>query len=520
MKISIYLLSDNKGIIICLYCIRGFINLITRLVIMLITKRTIYIAVLSLICFSIEVYGQSYEERRQRLLQEYQNNRQNILDNYEQAREKINKRFSDVLGHEWKAASEKTVTHNPIRDIPSVPPEKAPKGISDPFLKTDDRVLRVEKGPKKSLYPITEIVDNPQGSQTRIRASFYGCQISVRFDLKDRIYLQSNNPSGVKTLWDKFSSIGYTNLIYDFNDIRRRLDLCDWATLKLAQKVSEMVYGNNDSNESVILQSYLLSQCGLLTSFLYDTNSQLHLLIAADKQLDDYPEYNVDGVSMFQVDLKDVDENLTPHNSFDGLAPFRMAISRPGLLAGEPQKTDKGANVNSNYISFYSDYPVFYDAKDQLSMYYYVASVSLSDEVQKTLYPYLKSKMEGYNEVECVQLLLVYFYKIFRYEVDENVWGEDRRFFPEETLFYKFSDCEDNAILFSRIVRDLLGLKTVLVYMPEHVCAAVRFSEYVPGDAEVVNGERYVICDPTFSDAIVGQGMDRWKNSKTIVIEL
>lgn len=511
------MLSDNNIIYTRLNGV--FINLIAKLVIMLITKRTIYIAVLLIVCFSSEAYSQSFEERRQRILQEFQDRKQSVLDHYEEARENINRKFSDVLGKEWKESGAMSLTHNPLRDIPTVPPEQALINGLAPVLKTDAEVISMTMDSKEPQL-LMRIEENNQGTQNRLQSTFYGSKVSVRFDKKDRIYLQSKDPSGIQTLWEKLSDISYTNLLYDFNEIRTRLDLCDWATLKLAQNISEMVYGNVDSNESVVLQSYLLSQCGLLTSFLSDKNGQLHLLIAADKQLDDYPEYNIDGFGMYQIDKKEIIASLIPHNSFDGLVPFRMALSRPGLLTDKPHKTDKGATVNYNDISFYSDYPVFYDEKDPLSMYCYVASVSLSAEAQNTLYPYLKSKMTGYDEVESVQLLLIYFHQIFGYEVDEKVWGADRRFFPEETLYYEFSDCEDNAILFSRIVRDLLGLKTVLVYMPGHMCAAVKFSEDIPGDAEVVKGERYLICDPTFFDSSVGQGMQRWKESKTTVIEL
>ena len=518
VKISIYLLSDNKGIIICLYCIRGFINLITRLVIMLITKRTIYIAVLSLICFSTEVYGQSYEERRQRLLQEYQNNRQNILDNYEQAREKINKRFSAILGQEWKLSGEMTIIHNPLRDIPSIPPQKATDKAPTPIIKKGETVhVLIES---ESPVPPMKITDNPKGVQTSLKSSFYGSTISIRFDKKSCSYLSSTRPNDIQALWDKFSSVGYSNLLYDFYEIRRTLDLCDWATLKLAQKVSEIVYDNNDSNESILLQSYLLCQCGLLTYFQLDQNNKLHLLIAADKHLDDYPFYDIDGTTMYQIDGTSLDSVTVPSAKFSGLVPFRMEISRPGSLNVEPYKTEKGATINANDISFYSDYPSFFDLKEPLSVFYYLAEASLSDEARNTLYPYLKSKMSGLNEVEAVHLLLIYFHKVFDYKTDEEAWGRERRFFPEETLYYPFSDCEDNAILFSRLVRDLLGLKTVLVFVPGHLCAAVKFNVDVPGDAEEVNGERYLICDPTYIGAAVGQAMSCWKEKKSTVIEL
>lgn len=44
------------------------------------------------------------------------------------------------------------------------------------------------------------------------------------------------------------------------------------------------------------------------------------------------------------------------------------------------------------------------------------------------------------------------------YEYDDKVWRHDRAFFAEETLYYPYCDCEDRSILFSRFVRDLLGL--------------------------------------------------------------
>ena len=34
-------------------------------------------------------------------------------------------------------------------------------------------------------------------------------------------------------------------------------------------------------------------------------------------------------------------------------------------------------------------------------------------------------------------------------------------------------NCEDRAILFTRIVRDLLGLKCILIYYPGHLASAV-----------------------------------------------
>ena len=68
------------------------------------------------------------------------------------------------------------------------------------------------------------------------------------------------------------------------------------------------------------------------------------------------------------------------------------------------------------------------------------------------------------------------FVETFEYKLDSEMWGvADRAFFPDETLHYPYRDCEDGAILFTRLVRDLLGLPSALVYYPGHLAAAVAF---------------------------------------------
>lgn len=117
-------------------------------------------------------------------------------------------------------------------------------------------------------------------------------------------------------------------------------------------------------------------------------------------------------------------------------------------------------------------------------------------------------------------MLLNFVQTAFVYEYDDKVWGYDRAFFAEETLFYPYCDCEDRSILFSRLVRDLLGLKVVLIYYPGHLATAVRFSENVTGDYLSVNTSRYVICDPTYIGAPVGRTMPNMNNGNAKVILL
>jgi hypothetical protein len=72
-----------------------------------------------------------------------------------------------------------------------------------------------------------------------------------------------------------------------------------------------------------------------------------------------------------------------------------------------------------------------------------------------------REKLKGLSQKEAMERLLNWVQTAFVYEYDDKVWGDDRAFFPEETLYYPYCDCEDRSILLSRLVRDLLGLKAI-----------------------------------------------------------
>ena len=108
----------------------------------------------------------------------------------------------------------------------------------------------------------------------------------------------------------------------------------------------------------------------------------------------------------------------------------------------------------------------------------------------------------------------------FVYEYDDKVWGHDRAFFAEETLYYPYCDCEDRSILFSRLIRDLLGLDVALIYYPGHLATAVCFDSDVSGDIMLINNRKFVVCDPTYIGAPVGAQMPGLEYEKAQAIVL
>ena len=144
----------------------------------------------------------------------------------------------------------------------------------------------------------------------------------------------------------------------------------------------------------------------------------------------------------------------------------------------------------------------------------------MDEETKRQLDGGSAPSVAGLSAKEATERLLNFVQTGFEYEYDDKVWGQDRAFFAEETLFYPYCDCEDRSILFSRLVRDMLGLKVVLVYYPGHLATAVKFEENVAGDYMVIGNDRFTVCDPTYIGAPVGRTMPGMDNQTARVIML
>ena len=75
-------------------------------------------------------------------------------------------------------------------------------------------------------------------------------------------------------------------------------------------------------------------------------------------------------------------------------------------------------------------------------------------------------------------------------------------------------------ILYSRLVRDLLGLDVILVFYPGHLATAVNFKTAVNGDYIDLNGRHFTVCDPTYIGAPIGMTMPDMDNKTAKIILL
>ena len=66
----------------------------------------------------------------------------------------------------------------------------------------------------------------------------------------------------------------------------------------------------------------------------------------------------------------------------------------------------------------------------------------------------------------------------------------------------------------------MLKLEVILVYYPGHLAMAVHFTDDVEGDHIMLDGRKFVVCDPTYIRSSVGETMPGMSNNEAKVILL
>ena len=363
---------------------------------------------------------------------------------------------------------------------------------------------------------------------------FYGTPMQVNVgDIPQRLQLKNTQPSSVAAAWRTCAGKEYNGLLCDLLELRERYNLCDWAYLQMLNEAAGAYLGRG-TNEATFLTAFVYCQSGYRIR-LAQAEEKLIMLYACQNDIYDKDFYELDSNKFYIFGEMPSELYLSAcEHGFEKEQSLSLFVDRlPAFNAdNSPVRTIKSnmypemniqVSVNQNLIKFFDSYPSSSVQNNFLTRWALYANKPLDESIQQQIYPTLRAALKGLSEYEAVSRLLSLLQSGLTYKYDELVWGYDRAFFAEETLFYPFADCEDRAILFSRLVRDLLGLKVALIYYntnEPHLATAVHFNEAIEGDAFTVGGENYFVCDPTNCIPRPGITMDAEVNAQAQLIVL
>ena len=465
--------------------------------------------------------------------EQYDAFRKEARQTYDDFRDKANRTYADFMKQAWESYQAMPEIPKP-EDEPPLPPviyeekEEEEEEKEEVIPMPQDDILPIpEQTPQPK--PIAPIKEKETPVADYFAYTFFGTVCKVRLSDSNRFVLKSCREDELAAIWQRLSSDEYDNLIRDCLECRIRLQLCDWAYLLMLQELSQSYFGGN-TNEAVLLTAYLFCQSGYEMR-LAEAKGKLYLLFGSRHIIYELPYWEIGGKAFYPLDCDETSLNICQAD-FPNEQPLSLLITKEQLFAMKATSVRSlqardypfvkvSLHSNQNLMDFMETYPSSMIGNDFCTRWALYANTPLSKSCQEQLYPTLRKAIQGKSQEEAANLLINFVQTAFVYEYDDKVWGEDRAFFAEETLYYPYCDCEDRSILYTRLIRDLLGLKAALIYYPGHLATAVCFTEKVKGDGLLINGKRYVICDPTYIGAPIGITMPDMNNqeAKTILLE-
>ena len=486
-------------------------------------RRRLFI-ILNIICVlscnaQIDEARKAYEDFKKKAQQEYND-----------FRKQANEQYAEFLKKAW--TEYKTLPAIPRPKDESEPPVVVPeedrnKQINDNPVPIDDVVTPPTPTPQP--VPISPIKEDETAKEKVVAFTYFGTNIKIRIKESSFFSLATFDNEKVAELWMMLSEEGMmNNTIRDCLYARTNMDLCDWAYLNMIYEFSKSVYG--EGNEATLLTAYIYCQSGYKMRIAV-MSGKLLLMYASKHYIFDTPSINIDGTCFFPFNCKEEGSIYLSNIAFPKEQSLSLFVQHGQKFSFNPSKTrtlkakhftdmEVSVQVNNNLIDFFNSYPTSVIDDDIMTKWALYANTPLDENVKKTLYSALRGKINGLGQKQAANKLINWVQTAFVYEYDDKVWGHDRAFFAEESLYYPYCDCEDRSILFSRLIRDLLGLDVVLVFYPGHLATAVHFTEDVKGDYIIVDGKKYVICDPTYIGAPVGYTMEGMDNATCKVILL
>ena len=483
-----------------------------RILIFLITLLPIY-------AFAQKQTFEQYKAEQQAKMAKYKSAKQKEYDAY---RQKLNVEYAAYMEQKWQAFKSYAAKKKPKDQDPPTP---AMKQGNEPAPVNEIRYkLVIKLVPYEVPDPVVPIDVPPVDEKTTFAFLFHDTPCSVHLAKELRFSLSDASEQAASDMWRQMSDGTYDALISDCLRLRKELQLGDWGYINLIQALTKGFFGSN-SNEAVLMQMFILVQSGYAMR-IARTNQRWVLLMPCEANLYDYSYIYRDGKQYYILDdVKSGGSYYVFDKAFtnEKMPSLRMTQSPKLAYSAAPQRTVSSArypmmrvNVteNKNLMDFYNEYPLS-------ANWDYYSTASLAEETKKTLYPILKREIAGKSHKEAANMLINFVQTAFAYKTDGDQFGYERPLFGDETLYYPYSDCEDRSILYSILVRELLGLETVLLLYPGHLATAVAFpNNQSYGYHFKWNNKVFTICDPTYIGADIGECMPDFRSTSPDVIQI
>ena len=349
--------------------------------------------------------------------------------------------------------------------------------------------------------------------------SFYGQELQA--PRLNAVKVKSVCDYDVSTAWHDYQNRDVASVLESLRLLSSDMGLNDWFVFQLVRKYVDALLDTATPKDRVVLEHFLLVALGYDVR-LARTEHQLLLLVPFEQEVYEQCFVKVNGKDyyLYYDDLEaNEDERLTLHPCDPSKKDVGKGHALNLLFDREPLKVRSGedkycelddgkirfaCNVNEGIMEMLRNYPL-------LDFRSYVTSVVMP-QIQDSILGQMKPQLEDMTQCEAANALLHFVQHVFNYENDLESHGREKVYFIEENFYYDKNDCDDRSVLYAFLVRSLLDLDVQIVEYPGHECTAVHFTDCITyGSGYYVDGEFYLICDPSYVGAPIGRCMPKYR---------
>ena len=487
----------------------------------LITALTFFFVVFSLQAQDNNSSREAFLKQRQKEKQQYMDSIKQSFDEY---RRQANEDYARFMRERWEEFQ--AMKGTPVPEMPEPPqPYRREKDLPVPELPIKYNKVTIPTPTPKPLEPLKR-PDSPvipaSPNIPEFAFTCYGTSLKVHLDNNLRFKLNTTSENAVADAWDQLASETSEVLLEDCLALREQLALGDWAYYCLLRDLSEQYLGEN-TNEAVVMETFMLAQSGYMVR-IARKDDRLVLLMPFDGKvyvmsyvlIDDVFYYIIDhekggGINVFNRSLTDNERVMSLR--MKETPKFAMKASNNRMLTSKRYpELSVSLTTNKNLMDFYEGYPQ--------CVWTNYSWAGLSKEAKDMLYPVLRKGIEGKSQIEAANRIINFVQTAFDYQTDQQQFGYERPLFADESLYYPYCDCEDRSVLFSILIKDLLGLEVVLLHYPGHLATAVHYTETLSGTYFTMDGKTWYVSDPTYINANVGECMPQFAKTNPEVYKL
>ena len=451
---------------------------------------------------------------------DYQAFRKGVLGSYDSFRETILENYAEYLQGVWVEYEQFRGIRRNKKPKPSIAPKADVKPQDVTPIQSDPEVKpTMQPVPTDDPIPVKPIAPS---TLPNMSFSFYGMQLSTVLCHVQTV--KGVEHQAIAKAWDAYRQDRVMkDIIRSLQSLAMMYGLNDWFTFELVRNYTEASCKNSASK--IVLQHFLLVNMGYDVR-LASCGNQLLLLVPFNQQVYERSYLVIDGKKYYAFY-----DDSTSKVQNAGVYTCRL-----------PDETDKGRNIDltirGGNIGIKTGVAHRFSMSDgkislqgfvdegtmeairhypQMDIPFYAMS-TIDANFHQSLLAQVSEQIRGCSEKESVSKILHFVQYAFGYATDGEQHGYEKPYFIEENFYYPKNDCEDRAILFAFLVRNVLGLDVHLVQYPGHECTAVNFStSQMNGDGYMYKGKAFYICDPTYIGASIGQCMPNYRNVKPIV---